>query len=76
MTDWPGIRLLQWCRKYRKENIMSVQTDHDLLVRIDERTKTFERQMENHLKHHLRYSLLAWSVALGAIIRLILVVVR
>lgn len=55
---------------------MNVQTDHDLLVRIDERTKAFGRQMENHLKHHFRYNLLAWTVALGAIVSLIIVVVK
>jgi len=49
--------------------------DHDLLLRIDERTKTFERQMTNHLVHHFRYNILAWTVALGAIISLILVIV-
>lgn len=50
--------------------------DRDLLVRIDERTKTFEQQMDNHLKHHFRYNILAWSVALGAIVSLILIIVR
>ena len=54
---------------------MNVQTDHDLLVRIDERTKAFERQMVNHLNHHFRYNILAWTVALGAIVSLILVIV-
>ena len=55
---------------------MSSQDDHDLLVRIDERTQTFGRQMDNHLKHHFRYNLLAWTVALGAIVSLIVVVVK
>ncbi len=50
--------------------------DHDLLVRIDERQMAFERQMINHLKHHFRYNILAWSVALGAIASLILIIVR
>ena len=50
--------------------------DHDLLVRIDERTKTFEQQMTNHLAHHFRYTILAWSVSIGAIISLILIIVK
>ncbi len=55
---------------------MSAQDDHDLLVRIDERQQTFAKQMENHLRHHFRYNILAWTVALGAIVSLILVIVR
>jgi len=62
---------------------MEVQSDHDLLVRIDERTKAFEHRldsydvkMDNHLKHHFRYNILAWTVALGAIVSLILVTIR
>lgn len=50
--------------------------DHDLIVRIDERTKNFEQQMSNHLVHHFRYNFLAWTVALGAIVSLILIIVR
>ena len=48
----------------------------DLLVRIDERTKNLERQMSNHLVHHFRYNFLAWTVALGAVVSLILIIVR
>jgi len=55
---------------------MEFQTDHDLLIRIDERTKNFETQMTNHLRHHFRYNILAWTVALGAIVSLILIIMR
>ena len=44
----------------------------ELLVRLDERTKYFGKTMDNHLVHHFRYNILAWTVALGAIISLIL----
>ena len=61
----------------------SLQTDHDLLVRIDERSRAYEHRMDgfdvkmdNHLKHHFRYNILAWTVALGAIVSLILVILR
>lgn len=50
--------------------------DHDLLVRIDERQIAFGHQMDNHLKHHFRYNILAWTVSLGAIVSLILIIVR
>ncbi len=50
--------------------------DRELLIRIDERTKTFEQQMTNHLVHHFRYSILAWAVTIGAIVSLILIIVK
>jgi len=50
---------------------MTDREQEELLIRIDERTKYFEQIMTNHLRHHFRYNILAWSVALGAIISLI-----
>ena len=79
MNDWPGIRLLQWCKEYRKENIMDgefLREDRELLVRIDERLKRLEKWAYNHDTHHLRYNLLAWSVALGAIVSLVITVIK
>lgn len=55
---------------------MKEQSDHDLLIRIDERTEILERHFDNHLKHHFRYNLLAWSVALGAIVTLTVVLIK
>jgi len=54
------------------ETETEVLTDHDLLIRIDERLKTVENNQENHLRHHFRYNLLAWTVALGALISLLI----
>lgn len=53
-----------------------LREDRELLVRIDERLKRLEKWAYNHDTHHFRYNLLAWTVALGAIISLILVIVR
>ena len=50
-------------------------TDHDLLVRIDVRVAQMERWATNHDTHHFRYNLLAWSVAISAIISLIVFIV-
>jgi len=41
-----------------------------LLIRLDERVKHLEEMMKNHLQSHLRYSLMAWTVAIGALITL------
>jgi len=49
---------------------MSEQTDHDLLICIDAKLKVLKEQFENHLNHHFRYSLMAWGIALGAIVTL------
>lgn len=37
------------------------RTDHDLLLRIDERTQKLDRCMTNHLAHH-------WAVTLASIV--------
>jgi hypothetical protein len=48
------------------------QTDHDLLLRIDERLETVEKNLTNHLDHHFRYSFYAWTACIGLIITLIM----
>jgi hypothetical protein len=45
--------------------------DHNLLIRIDERTSRMEIWMTNHDAHHFKYSLMAWGVALTAIVAVI-----
>jgi hypothetical protein len=35
-------------------------TDHDLLIRIDERTARIDRRLAEHLRHH-------WAVTLAAV---------
>lgn len=51
-------------------------TDHDLLIRIDERTEDLEKQFSNHLQHHFRYSILAWTVTLGALVTMVIALLR
>jgi hypothetical protein len=53
-----------------------IQTDHDLLIRIDERTEDLERNFDNHLAHHFRYSILAWTITIGALITAIFALIR
>ncbi len=45
--------------------------DHDLLIRIDERTSRMEIWMINHDSHRFKYSLMTWGIALTAIIAVI-----
>ena len=54
-------------KNYSEENKMQTQSDHDLLVRIDERSKAMNKNFENHLTHHARYTYLAISTALTAL---------
>ena len=58
-------------------------TDHDLLMRIDvklEEVKSDQKELKgdfkNHLSHHFKYNIMAWSAAIGAIISLILLLCR
>ena len=46
-------------RKTREQN-SSAMSDHDLLIRIDERVLKMDRCITNHLRHH-------WAVTLAAV---------
>lgn len=46
---------------------MAEVTDHDLLIRIDQRTEDMGKKLDNHLAHHTLYTLGAWGAALAAI---------
>ena len=52
------------------------QTDHDLLVRIDERTTRLEKWATNHTEHHFKYSFYAWTACIGLIITLIVLLLK
>ncbi len=52
------------------------KADRDLLIRVDERSERVERWCYNHDEHHLRYNILAWGVALGAIVTLAICVIK
>lgn len=49
-------------------------SDHDLLVRIDERVKKLDRCMTNHLAHHWALTLAIGTAAIGAFVSLIVAV--
>jgi len=50
---------------------MGPKERNELLIRLDERTANLEKQMTNHLRSHLKYSITAWGIALTAIVALI-----
>ena len=50
--------------------------DRELLVRIDERTGLLSTQFSNHLQHHFRYSILAWTVTLGALVTMVIALLK
>lgn len=58
-------------RRVRKE-----MNDHDLLVEVNTILKELKTDFDNHLQHHFRYTLLAWSVALGAIVTLAIALLK
>ena len=51
-------------------------SDHDLLVEVNTILKELKVDFDNHLQHHFRYTLLACSVALGAIITLAIALIK
>jgi len=42
----------------------------EILAKIEVRLSHLEKSMSNHLTHHFRYNILAWSVALSALVSL------
>lgn len=55
---------------------MDEQEQDELLVRLDERTMRMDKWCFNHDAHHFRYTMLAWSVALGAIVTLAIALIK
>ncbi len=51
-------------------------SDHDDLIEIKTKLNILMSQFDNHLKHHFRYNILAWTVALGAIVSLAVIVIK
>jgi hypothetical protein len=51
-------------------------SDHDILIELKVILEELKRDFDNHLAHHFRYSILACSVALGAIITLAIALIK
>jgi len=47
---------------------MAEPSDHDLLIRIDERLDGVEMALKNHLRHHWWITVAALAAATGAIL--------
>lgn len=52
------------------------QSDHDVLLEVKSDVKWLKEGFNNHLKHHFRYNIMAWSAAISAIIALILLLCK
>lgn len=52
------------------------EDDRELLIRTDERTGRIDRWCFNHDAHHLKYGILAWTVALTALIALAIALIK
>ncbi|HUX17124.1 MAG TPA: hypothetical protein VMW52_11675 [Phycisphaerae bacterium] len=46
-------------------------SDHDLLIRIDERTEKLDMCMTNHLRHHWAVTLAAVGAVISAVVAMI-----
>ena len=51
-------------------------SDHDLLIRIDERVRKLDRCVANHLKHHWTITLALVTALLAALGSLLVLVVK
>ncbi len=55
---------------------MKEKTDHDLLIEVNERTKSIEIGLSNHLSDHKKYMIMAWTTCIGLVITLITLLVK
>lgn len=55
---------------------MTEKQQEELLIRLDERVERIDKWCYNHDIHHFRYNILAWTVALGAIITLAVTLIK
>jgi len=55
---------------------MDDRNDHDILICLEVKLKELKADFENHLIHHFRYSIMAWGVALGAIVTLAIALIK
>jgi len=46
------------------------------LIRLDTDVKWIKKNLSNHLQSHLRYSIMAWTTAIGAIISLVIILIK
>lgn len=58
------------------ERSYETRSDHDLLVEVNTILKELKVDFDNHLVHHFRYNLLAWGVALSAIVTLAIALIK
>ena len=54
---------------------MKQMSDHDLLIRIDERVEKLTRCMRNHLRHHWAITLTAFTAMLAAATSIVITLV-
>jgi len=52
------------------------EEEKEMLIRVDERTQRIDTWCSNHDVHHFRYNIMAWGIALTAIVSLIIVVLN
>lgn len=59
----------------QQEDMNLSDSDHNLLIKLVVITDRIDKWCSNHDVHHFRYNLMAWGLALTAIVGLILFIV-
>lgn len=55
---------------------MDDRNDHDILISVEVKQDVLIKNFENHLSHHFRYTILAWTLTLGALITLAIALIK
>ena len=51
-------------------------SDHDLLIEVNERTRSIKTILCNHLKHHFTINIIILAAALSAFVSMLLLIVK
>jgi len=52
------------------------QEERDILIEVRTNQKILMKNFDNHLRHHLMYSVMAWSATLSALTALVVLLLK
>lgn len=51
-------------------------SDHDILIEVRTELEIMVKQFDNHIKHHILYSIMGWGTAFAAITSLVILLIK
>lgn len=51
-------------------------SNHDILIEVRTKLEVLIKQFDNHIKHHILYSVMGWGAAIAAITSLVIIIIK